>query len=62
MPEQGKLMSVVFSGGNGVFTNAATLEVNGLQLIAKIMRHLTPDYETHLVSTLRWTLPSEDKL
>lgn len=45
------LMGVVFSGKDGVFANITPLQINALQLSAQIIRHRTPDYQTHLVSS-----------
>jgi len=42
---------VVFSGKDGVFMNLTPLKTNELELSAKIMRHTSPDYQTHLVSS-----------
>lgn len=42
---------VAFSGREGVFMNVAPMQVNGLELSAKIRRHPRPVYPTHLVSS-----------
>jgi hypothetical protein len=45
---------VVFSDKDGVFMEATPLKINLMALSAKIMRHSIPDYQTLLVSTLRY--------
>jgi hypothetical protein len=42
----------VFSGKVGVLMKFTPMQNNGLGLCAKIIRHTSPDYQTHLVSTL----------
>lgn len=41
---------IAFSVREGVFMNVAPMQINGLELSAKIMRYSRPVYPTHLVS------------
>jgi hypothetical protein len=47
----GTSIDVVFSDKDGAFMKTTSLKINGLKVFAQIIRHSTPDYQTHLVSS-----------
>lgn len=44
----GEFDDVVFSGEGGVFMDITPIEINALEFLPKIVRHLIQDYQAHL--------------
>lgn len=51
-PSVGGCDDDVFSSNDGVFMKLVPFNINLMALTTKTMRQSTPDYQTHLVSTL----------